>query len=219
MKKDKALIKRITAEGIIAVIVMGVSVGAMLFAGSLNDSSAESLKKESREVNAVRGKISNIKQQIDESGHSMKTYEKIRELKTTGDFTIDRKKAKIYLSDLRNKYRLSSLSMTVSPEEGVNDPRLKSIEVDARKTQISLTFGGMSDTHLLSFIQDLRASMPGFVKIDQLTLKRDKALDVTVYRQVSRGSTPEVVSGELIFTWVGLAEKKAEEQSESAQNG
>lgn len=219
MKKDKLLIKRLTVEGGIAAAVMAVTAGLMIFAGGLEQSSSEVLKKQTGEVNAVRGKISNIKQQIDESGRSADTYETIREFKTTSNFTINRKNAKKYLSDLRNKYRLSSLSMTISPEEKLDDPKLRSLDVDAKQTQIFLNFGGMSDTHLLSFIQDLRASMPGFVKIDKLELKRDKALDVTVYRQMSRGSTPEVVSGELVFTWIGLAEEEAEAGDEGEQNG
>ncbi|GEM_PF-1873857 len=196
--------KRIAVEVGIFVGVLAVIAGAMYGIKSWYTSVDQQRNTLRSELSAAESRISEITRQIDDSGTSSEIFNDIRSKKDNLSFTFERDQVAERLAVLRDKYRLSSLSLTVSPESEINIPRLQNMSMKAVYTVIDLKFGAMSDTHVFSFIDDLQRSMPGFVRVDDITIEREKAMDVTIFRQMSRGAVPQMISGSLSFKWIGL---------------
>jgi hypothetical protein len=78
---------------------------------------------------------------------------------------------------------------------------------------MKIDFQAVSDMHVFSFLEELRAAAPGLIRIDMVSLKRTADMLDASISQIASGSTPLLVDVKVEFTWIGIApkEKKAGE--------
>lgn len=220
MSKPKRMKKRIGLEAVVFGGIAAALAGGMIGTGSWFKSVDTKRMSLQSEVSNSESRIADITRQIDESGTSSEVFNKIRGQKDNLEFNFERDQARDRLAVLREKFRLSSLALVVSPEITLNLPKLQNMNTGAVYTDIELKFGAMSDTHIFSFIEELQRSMPGFVRVDKIELEREKAMDVTIFRLMSRGAVPQMVSGTIVFKWIGLAKPKpVEDGTQAAPDG
>jgi hypothetical protein len=65
--------------------------------------------------------------------------------------------------------------------------------------------------HVYAFLNELKEQFPGYVKINTVSINRDRALTNDILLQLSRGSQPELVTAEISFLWLGLRQVNQED--------
>ena len=104
------------------------------------------------------------------------------------------------LQDLKIRYRLAVLDISLT-----NVAPLVTAEPNKRYgaslNTVTLRFGGLSDELLLSFLQELFETLPGYIRVEKLEMKRDAAISPAILGQIRASSTPLVASGAVTFSW------------------
>lgn len=209
MKKYKKLMKRLSVEAAIAAVIAISSIAAMIVVSGFLDGKVLSQTALQSEVSGIQAEVAQTRDRIQSTGVSTKVYNQLKSSRETMSLVINRSDATEKLSALKDRFRLSSLNLQISPDTPIEDEKLKSAGLDAVKSSVDISLGGMSDQHLFSFIDALTHSFSGFVKIKEITLTRSKSFDIDSMREISRGSKPEMVNGKVSFEWFGVPYKES----------
>lgn len=110
------------------------------------------------------------------------------------------------LEDIKRRYRLTQLdiSMTnVAPLGGGYDQG----SYQTMFNTITLTFGGLSDEILFSFLHELAEITPGYQRFEMLEMRRLLPIDQNVFLQIQAGRQPVLVAGRAIISWRTIRKK------------
>jgi hypothetical protein len=104
------------------------------------------------------------------------------------------------LQNLKVRYRLAVLDINltnVAPFIAAQDQKKYATQFNT----ITLNFGGLSDELILSFLQELFRTLPGYIRVEKMEMKRDLEITQDVLGQIQGQSIPVLVSGSIVFTW------------------
>lgn len=205
MKKYERLKKRAIIEGAVAATLVLAVLGSMFLFSDLEGTRKTELKKIKRQIQTDQAQLDEYNQQIDRAGVSSQIYDKAAHTKRDMNFYINRGSMRFELEDLKEKYRLSHLSMEVSPFEPFSNNELKALDISAIHSRVDIKVGAMSDMHIFSFIEELNYRMPGLLRAESLHLTREKNMNIETLQQMKMGIAPQLVSGIMKFIWYGFA--------------
>lgn len=206
MNKFKTMRKKAAIEFGIAVGVIAVFSGAYMGVSSMVASAEETKNQLQSRISQLQGETASARERLESADASAALYAKIASSRSRDvALPITRDELTNVLSTVKDIHRLSKLNMELSPFEAFTNEDLTAMEVKASKAAVKLTFGGMSDQHLFSFIERLNRDLAGFAKLTKVSLTRSLAFDIDMMRQVSRGSEPEMVTGDVEFDWYGFS--------------
>ncbi len=207
MQKLKHLKKKLVLEGGIAAAIIAAFVGALIFVDG-------EITTEEQEQRVLKGNLASLNKQITELerkhgivNSSIVEFRRLKERMGRGDFVIDRDQATSIFDTLRKKYRISNLSMTVTPKDVMRGNDIQRPTAQITVSEASLEFDAMSDVHVFSFIQEATQTLPGFLHITRFRINRQRKITPDVYVSVSKGEMPRMVSAEVGFMWVGIEDK------------
>lgn len=104
------------------------------------------------------------------------------------------------LQSLKVRYRLAVLDISltnVAPLISTQEQK----GYDTHFNTVTLTFGGLSDELLLSFVQELFETLPGYMRVEKMELKREAEITPAILGQIKNSSIPLLVNGSVVFTW------------------
>ena len=104
------------------------------------------------------------------------------------------------LQGLKVRYRLAVLDISltnVAPLVSAQDQKRYLTHFNT----VTLTFGGLSDELILSFLQELFETLPGFIRVEKMEMKRTTEITSAVLGKIQNSSIPVLVSGSVVFTW------------------
>lgn len=219
MQKLRRLKKKLVKEAGIFIGIIAVLTGVTLF---LQDE----IGSEEQQQNVLRSNIQSLDSQIAELerkhgivNSSIIEYNRLKARMGRGDFRIDRDQATDIFDTLRKKYRISNLSMTVTPKDVMRSTDLERPTAEVTVSEASLEFDAMSDVHVFSFLHDAMQTLPGFLRVTRFKINRQRLITPDVYVSVSKGEVPRMVSAEVGLMWLGIDEKSKEITGEiNAQN-
>ena len=110
------------------------------------------------------------------------------------------------LQNLKIRYRLAVLDISLTNAAPVIGAQEQN-RYAAYFNTVTLTFGGLSDELLLSFLQELFEDLPGFFRVEKFEMKREKEISSGVLTQIQDSSIPVLVSGSVVFTWKTVQKK------------
>lgn len=200
----KSIIKEATVLGGAIVISGGVAFGVASFA----DSTAQKKTAMESEITGITGQIQSITDQMQKSGASSAKFLEVFGARSEDQFEVNRKEARNLLAKLREKYRLASLNLTISPEKLNEDPAYQNVQSKVYNSDIKVDAGAMSDVHFFSFVDEMIKTMPGMLRIRSFTLERNRNVEKAVYNEISAGGKPELVKGSIQMDWEGFENKK-----------
>jgi hypothetical protein len=203
MRKFDKLKNKMIMELVVASVIVAVIFGISLFASGLAEDAEKDRRTAQAKLQTIRRDTQIAQERLQSSGASIALYDALKKERDEMSLTISRKEITDSLGRLKEKYRLSSLNLQMEPEQPFEDEEIRLMKLSVVKTTIVLEFGGMSDQHLFSFINELRRTLPGFIKVNELSLNREKIFDIEAMRQISQGATPQMVSGTMAFEWYG----------------
>ncbi len=104
---------------------------------------------------------------------------------------------------LAKKYSISEPTITISVPETLSDGiyQLQNLEVNLINCNIS--FKSLTDRLALDFINDFTDDLPGYIIINDLSIKKDKKEGYTEQEliDISNGKFPSLVSNRISFSW------------------
>jgi hypothetical protein len=149
------------------------------------------------EMNTLRGRFSNIKNNID-------IYEEISKKKAEGRLAINRQMALEKFNQFKTRYTLSSMRMTVSNAQEVKDGIFKRKNSNVNFSDVVVSFEVMSDENIFQLVDSLREELPGISKVVRMNMYRQRPFDDEVYRQVAQKGTYPLIKSEIRFIWFGI---------------
>lgn len=211
--------KKLIKEGlVIAGVVVAIGVVTAMVVGW--DEAAQAAKVQAQSLlSTAQSEVDIAKAQLSSIDEHMEAYRELDEKRDNEVYELNRAVFQDQMAALRAQYRLSELSLQLAPEQKLEMPALANNEVEAFSAEVKLTLASMTDQHVYSFVQAMQRSLPGFVKLKQMTLKRNLNFDVNVLRQISKGDSVKMVSGDVVFDWIGLAPKPKAKTPKANKDG
>lgn len=110
------------------------------------------------------------------------------------------------LEDIKRRYRLTQLDISMTnaaPLGGGYDQG----SYQTMFNTVTLTFGGLSDEIIFSFLQELAEITPGYLRFEVLEMRRLLPIDQNVFLQIRGGRQPVLVAGRAIISWRTIRKK------------
>jgi hypothetical protein len=209
MNKHAQLRKDIIKTSVICGLVIAGFAGAY-FGTSAMGESADAQKSDAEKVlTQDRARISDLTSQLDKSGIAEKRYLETQENRTTLDYESNSDTLKEWLKKAITQYRLSnSFKLSLTPDQVVDNKALNGTNYEAiEHVGMKIEYSSITDTHSFSFLQELMNNAPGFVVIENLSMKRIADVDKNVINLLQSGASPYLVETKITFNWIGLHEK------------
>ena len=214
MNKYKNLTKLTAKTGVSAAIIVATCaafyVGISMYAESVTKQKTEADNK----VNADGDTLRNLKDQMNKSGEAEKRYALLQEKRETNLYSSTIDDFFLYLSQAKTRYQIGNLVRTGRPPKEVPSDKedLKHFKnYDVMVRPLKFQFNAVSDVHVFSFLEDIEASAPGLIRIDNLSLKRGLDLSEVSYTNFAGGTNPFLVDAKLEITWITVVAKEQKE--------
>ena len=139
MNKDKQLKQRLIKEG----IILGVICGILFLIASGISMYASNVTSERDSLQSEKGSLTNtfqtLQTQLTKAKASLRLYESVKQRNPkNGD--LNREDGYTLLNQLRDRYYLNKLDVSISPVQELNDPKFKnaSFEINGPTTTLSV---------------------------------------------------------------------------------
>lgn len=206
MAKINELRNKLILRMVIYVLIIGGIFAVYSFAASTSDEALQKYKWLKNDIDSLQSKIRNLDTQKVEFANAVKIWENLSDYqKAMKGVQITR--AESVLTALYEKYHLNNVSTTFSAPALLDIPEMKKelVLVEVSDTN-SMSFGVYNDQQVYGFIEELRKTFPGYIKITNLSLTRVENISQTSLRRISEGETPPLVNVKIDFVWYALKE-------------
>lgn len=218
MNKYKQLTKQIARTGIVAAVFVGACaafyVGLSLYADSVSKQKSEVESTLSTDKDLLRS----LREQMEKSGAAEKRYAVLREKRKSNAYYSTIEEFYEFVGQLKSRYQLDNIYKKLSKSQKVvksDKEALKHFKGhDVMVRPVGLKFKAVSDLHVFSFFEELRASAPGMIRIDNLSIRRNGDLTETSYNNFTTGVSSLLVDVDVDMTLITIVPK---EQTEGAQ--
>ena len=208
MSKYQELTKRTVKSAIVASAIVGafaiVYIGLSMYA----DRIAQQKTDAANLYNQDSGLVTTLRNQLDKSGEAQKRYAVLQADRNSQDFSGNIEGLKEFLRNSKTRYHFDKVNFKPQKEVASDKPELANFNYNIMlQPRVSVQFLAVSDVHVFSFLDDLRRSAPGLIRIDSLKLKRTAELSDATLVQMGTGSIPLLVDATVEFTWIHITPK------------
>ena len=199
-----------------AMIALGVLAGAAAVTAGLaffEHSREQERAALNAEVVGLQAQVNTTRTDLVKAKQSLSLYRQLVSKNKGDELKIDRENARRILDRLKSIYFLGNLKLNVSPVSEVKDPALQKKTTKTVVSDVDLTFDGVSDVHLLSFIDAVRIYFPGYIRVVSMSLSRTSALGKDAFVAIGKGTIPSLVRGQAKLQWYGLEIQSAAKPS------
>ena len=221
MNKLRQLRKQLIRDVAIALAVVIGASAIMLLTGSFADSAAEKKQQSSSQLNLDQSQLNNLRTQFTKSGDAEKRFAEIVLYHKNQDYTANSDALKTLLRKAKERFRFAdNFKLTLAPEKIVEKPEFSGLTYDITvREPMRITLEAISDMHVFSFAEFLRAETSGLVRVTRVDVKRKDDLDAETLGKINSGDAPSLVEATLEFTWVGIKPKEQAAVSKPAAPG
>jgi len=209
MKYDdlrKKLFKKLAVSGAAVALALPVMVYLYL----MQDSIESDYDKVKSDISSIESGYKKARNNMQNASGVFEEYENLpadRLPLTSSDameVTSRIREARLPLQELKERYRLSNLDMSLTaPAELAGE--MKKDKISGASSKVTLKFSALTDELALSFIDALIAEFPGYVRIDFLSMKRNGGeINDAMLSKVRAGTMPSIIDVTLVFYWIKL---------------
>jgi hypothetical protein len=105
------------------------------------------------------------------------------------------------LAAIAEKYTISNPVIKVALPETMKDGLFKRATVNILLTTVNLSFSAVNDIKALAFISEFLDSLPGYVIVTNLDLRKGKQYTEKDLVDISTGKSFGAITGRVDFTW------------------
>ena len=206
-ERYQRLKKTLIANGIKGGIIIagcGLLLGATIF---FYQNGADDLKKLKNKERQSQSQIRQLKERNERTKNTMELYEKLVRDSELRDLVLNRKNISQLLDRLKEKYRLSDVSIIISPlTEQLEDPFVQKTGIVVTG-DISIEMRALSDAHVFAFTKELLREFSGYLNVQSLVINRQGSISEELLREILQQGHSEFVTASLKFEWMGLRPK------------
>lgn len=209
MNKLQTIKKQVTRQ---AVMIGGAVIAAfalMMVTGFLADSALERKNQAQSQYTQAESQLGMMRSQLSKSDDAEKRYTDIKLSRDNEDFLNDTEKLKDHLKEMKDQYRFSdAMRLSISTDKVAENPEFSALNYNVIwREDMEMTTGAISDVHIYSFLQDMKRSMPGLIRITHLNLTRKSAMSMQNLAQLGAGNKLDLVDASVKFTWLTIQDK------------
>lgn len=220
MNKQKRLVKRLIRQASISAAMVSVVGGFCYFTHSLLNGSETEKTTADRAFSKTQTQVNALKSQLDKSNTAERRFEETQGTRENVNYSANQNNLKDWIRTTIVRYRLSpNFKLSLTPDKLVENKELNGANYQAiEHPGMKFEFSAISDTHIFSFLDELKSAGPGFFLIESLSIKRTGDIDKTALTQLRAGNAPYLVDAKVSFNWIGIEEKpvSAEENASTA---
>jgi hypothetical protein len=209
--KEKTIKKRIIIKIVLLFLVLGMFVSVVLYLLGLED-------KTKQKHDWLKNNIYSLQQKVE--GLSEQALEFVVAKVVWNEFDEEARKlqgirissAKNIVDNLEKKYKLPGFKVTFSKPEPVNTaiyPNLANDAIQVVESSVDVVFFALTDEFAFNFLNDLKASFPGYIQIESFSVDRLGLVNIDNLTAISKGENPSLVSVKLKFIWRDLKHEPA----------
>jgi hypothetical protein len=202
-----------TLRQIIIVTSIVAVTGIMYFATvTMADNRKEAARVLETEILSTRNQIKTLETEKAAFEESSKLWDSLK-LGTQSLDGLKTEEGRKVLTSLEHAYKIQKLAIELTAPQKLENPIYQTDNFYVEGSIVSLRFEAITDEYAIGFINAIMRNMPGYVRIDQVSLRKSSPLTPDTISRLSKGETVTLVSGDLTFLWQGLkaAAKKKEE--------
>lgn len=175
-----------------------------------HDSAVAEHKKINREIAGLNGRLATVNKEITEFAAANTLWEELSN-KEKAQAGLRLNEAEDIFKALEEQYRLADVSLDLSKPKELQD-QYKTRTTVVVTSDITVSFSAISDLHVFSFIQDLIAKLPGYTKIQSLSMSRGANLSADMIENARFGDYPRLVNVKLSLLWRNLKDITSEKE-------
>ncbi|MBN8531143.1 MAG: hypothetical protein J0L97_04695 [Alphaproteobacteria bacterium] len=187
-------------------VVGAIGLGVFLYLMSQQQAAYDEEMRLNSTISGLNAKVQEMQLKYDKASKSLGLFEQLQRGSQTGDDALARLSASKQLDELKRQYRFSTFNIKIAPLVEEQDPSLRKPSAVVVSSAISLSYKGMTDEYVFSFLNSVLARLPGYVRVDKFTIKRLAPMDDAAVSLASRGGLPELVGGDIELRWFNLKE-------------
>lgn len=198
--------KSLIRAGIILGVVGMVGLGIFLTLMSQQQAAYDDETRLNSTISGLNAKVQEIQQKYDKASKSLGLYEQLKRGSQTGDDALARLSISKQFDELKRQYKLSTFNIKISPLVEEQDPSMRKATAVVVSSGITISYKGMTDEFIFSFLNSVQSHLPGYVRVDKFSIKRIGPIDEPAISLASRGGAPELCGGDIELRWFNLKE-------------
>ncbi len=214
MTKDIQMKKRLIRDiALVATGVVMLSGTGFLLAGYDDDVQSKKMTKES-DNSSTRSERDRMQQKWG-AGSEVNEYYNTYKLHHNTNFLLNRELATQWLTELRSQHHLVNMEVTIAPVSDVTNNEFRLASGTMVKSEVSVSFGALTDNSVYNFIEALQRRFPGIILVSELKLARTGDVTRGVLTDLSQHKLSSLVKGSISFVWLGIRPKPDEKPANS----
>ena len=200
MKLAKLKFKIIAELIVLAVVLLLIGIVFLI-----TNSTEKRAKKEIKEINAKINTVQEKTNEFESKLHEINKYSLIfdnldKKFRSTREIKIS--EANEIISKTKDRNNIAGLSVKINIPEKSEKKTHSRDRIVTYVTKGSIDFGAMQDIDALNFINDLQNSLPGYLIITDVDLKKAKEkITNEDLVAISRGEDVKIIEGKIKFIW------------------
>jgi hypothetical protein len=204
MSKYKRLRKNLIFESAVIAGVLTALAGGAFFISSMSDDYRNQRNTISGQIGGLAAQIGQLQAQLTKAQRSMGAYQDLLKRNQNAGFTLSRQDAKTKLETLRDRYRLATMHVNMSPIVDASDAKYQKKTVSMISNTMTLDMDAMSDEDIVAFMDDMEKELSGFVRVTTFSIVKSEKVSNENLLTISQRGTFPMVRGEIKFIWMGI---------------
>lgn len=201
-KKLKQVQKEFILHGLGAVCVGIILMIGVIYTGSIRDRFLQQKQGEQIEINSLTNRLEEMTRKTKEINEAMKLWQKLNiQSKKREGLKID--KANEIIENLKKRLKLGAIEIDLSAPQELSDI-YKTDTVSVVSSDMNLKIKALTDEQIFSFLELLLKELPGYIKLESVTIRRNIEITPDSLQKIIKGEYPELISAEIIFKWRDL---------------
>lgn len=151
------------------------------------------------DILTTKKRLADLKTQLSEVEDARKFWEKSEDLNNAHN-GLQLDDAYSIIKHFQEKYNILNLQIHLSSPIDLGKEYHSSSAMIV-SSEVTLSFGAMSDENAFQFVDALLNNFPGFKLVKSFKITKKVEFSQELLRQVRSGNKPSVVVGELLFEW------------------
>lgn len=201
-KKLKQVQKEFILHSLGAVCVGIILMIGVIYTGSIRDRFLQQKQGEQIEINSLTNRLEEMTRKTKEINEAMKLWQKLNiQSKKREGLKID--KANEIIENLKKRLKLGAIEIDLSAPQELSDI-YKTDTVSVVSSDMNLKIKALTDEQIFSFLELLLKELPGYIKLESVTIRRNIEITPDSLQKIIKGEYPELISAEIIFKWRDL---------------
>lgn len=201
----KRLQKNVGKRIAIVLVVLGLLAAVTFAVMVVRDSHQAEHEKLKTQLNTTNADTRTLQDKIARARVSMDVFNTINS-RGVGKMELDRDAARRLLDQMKEGYRLNSLTVTIGPvtnEQGGKEG------MQLVSSNVVLTMEAFTDEMIIGFVNAVKQHFPGYVHLKRFELGRNAEVSRDALSNAAKGRTASLAKAEVEFKWMGIRQPEA----------